>query len=1001
MCVHNIKRDIHTNDSINFDTNTHNCEYIDPNNERLPDVTDNDLSILHYNVRGLIGKQHDLSRLLHGLGYKGGIPIVTLNETWLRSNTIDLVKIPGYKFMGKCREGRKGGGVGFLIRTDLVVRERQDLHVTSRNFEHMTIELKTDKDTILLVSLYRPLNTSDKDFVIEYTKLLQLLTNDNQNVIVCTDHNLDLLKINEHHTTWEFVESNLEKNLYPQITKPTRITHSTATLIDNIITSSKLNVTQTSYVILEDLSDHLPCLITIENALHSLRKPIEMTKRNLSLDNIKKISDTLQEENWSVSLCDPDVNVAFDYFHTKLISTIDMIAPERTTKVKPGRLNEPWLTASLLKCTKKQKSLYSLHIKDKTNVEKLDKYRNYRNTLKKVLRANKRNYYITRCNEYRHNTRKLWALTNEIIKKERNKSNIIEALNVNGEVIRGPQKIANEFCNFFSNVGKNYANKVAQSTKELKAYLQAITRSKKSMFLEPVTTQEIDIIIRELKGKMSSGYDNISNKLLKELRPCLLVPLTIIFNKSLTTGIFPDNMKLSDVTPLHKSKDKCLTNNYRPISLLITISKLLEKIMYTRTYGFLENTNQIYNSQYGFRPKHSCTNAISELTAEIVKGWEHNKNTIAAFLDLSKAFDTLKHKVLLDKMELYGIRGVCKKWFESYLKSRQMRTKCVTSGSMKTVYSEYYPVDYGTPQGSCLGPLLFLIFTNDLHLHIEHCRCILFADDTTIYVTHRNQRYARWCLESDLKTVVDWFKANTLTLNLDKSAILNFNPKPLNLNLEIDNTKLPDVTHIKFLGVWLDNTLSWNTHVNKLCYKIRQNLNLLRMGKNMLDIPTKKILYYAQIHSHLNYRILVWGNMLNANQLNRLQSIQNLSMKTITNGSSTSTDFKSQKILTIKCLIQLENLKHGYKLQNNLLPTPVAEACKCDSTHQSIMKQHHYNTRNKHLPNLPKAQKRKYRNSFLYQSILNYQELPTIIKKESTSYLSFVSRSKKFLLDTV
>ena len=154
MCIHNINKDIPNNESNYFDTNTHNCEYIDPSNERLPDVTENDLSILHYNIRGLIGKQHDLSRLLHGLGYKGGIPIIMLNETWLRSSTINLVKIPGYKFMGKCREGRKGGGVGFLIHTDLVVWECHDLHVASKNFEHMTIELKTDKDTILLVSLY-------------------------------------------------------------------------------------------------------------------------------------------------------------------------------------------------------------------------------------------------------------------------------------------------------------------------------------------------------------------------------------------------------------------------------------------------------------------------------------------------------------------------------------------------------------------------------------------------------------------------------------------------------------------------------------------------------------------------------------------------------------------------------------------------------------------------------------------------------------------------------
>ena len=192
-------------------------------------------------------------------------------------------------------------------------------------------------------------------------------------------------------------------------------------------------------------------------------------------------------------------------------------------------------------------------------------------------------------------------------------------------------------------------------------------------------------------------------------------------------------MKLGDVVPLYKSKERYLTTNYRPISLLTTLSKILEKVMYKRTYNFLTETNQIYSGQYGFRNKHSTENAISELLGRVIKGLEHHKHTISVFLDLSKAFDTLNHRILLDKLERYGIRGIALEWFNSYLLNRKMRSKCTPDSSRGTEYSEYYDINYGTPQGSCLGPLLFLVFTNDLHMIIENGQCLLFADDTTLY----------------------------------------------------------------------------------------------------------------------------------------------------------------------------------------------------------------------------------------------------------------------------
>ena len=221
----------------------------------------------------------------------------------------------------------------------------------------------------------------------------------------------------------------------------------------------------------------------------------------------------------------------------------------------------------------------------------------------------------------------------------------------------------------------------------------------------------------------------------------------------------------------------------------MTLLKLLEKIVYGKVYHFLNDTNQIYNSQYGFRSGHNCENVIGELLSAVLKGFQSNKYTVGVFLDLSKAFDTLKHSILLEKLHYYGIWGTALNWFCSYLNNRKLRVKCCVTSSDKTEYSEYQSVTYGTPQGSCLGPLIYLIFTNNLAKNLPFCNSIMFADDTTLYKTHNNLRYLKWSIEQDMIVLMDWFRANRLTLNLEKTACILFRKggNKQELRLEIDD----------------------------------------------------------------------------------------------------------------------------------------------------------------------------------------------------------------------
>ena len=578
---------------------------------------------------------------------------------------------------------------------------------------------------------------------------------------------------------------------------------------------------------------------------------------------------------------------------------------------------------------------------------------------------------------------------------------------MHSKTLTHPVEISNQFCNYFSKVGKNFAEKIPKSKKPIEEYLSMIRMNKKSVFFYPTTRQEITKLIQNLPNKKSSGHDNIDNVLLKEIASGLSSVLENLFNESLQTGIFPDIFKLAEVVPLHKGKEKDQQNNYRPISLLCTLSKILEKIVYKRLYTFLDTSGQITQSQYGFRANHGCDHAVGELISEIVKNLQLQQPTACLFLDLSKAFDTLLHSVILRKLEQYGVRGTCLDWMCSYLSSRRMRVKC-TNDDGSTTRSQIQPVNFGTPQGSCLGPLLFLVFCNDLNLQLQYLNSLQFADDTTIYISHHNRNYMQFCIEEDMIHLKDWFRANKLTLNIDKTVVMIFDPKRMNnntkrinnrnstLNISIENIAIPVVPYTKFLGLWIDDGLTWETHFRKLETRLKTKICMLQRGKNLLTVHAKKVLYFAQVHSLLTYGLVIWGNMLSQTRRNRLQSIQNKAVKLIAPNKSLAEIYRDHRILNIDQSIRLENTKIWYKHQENQLPLKLQENMCTDHRRESTKKKHKYNTRNKEIPNLPPTSNKYYKNSFLSIGLRDYQLASDTIKKSKN--ISQCIRSCKQLL---
>ena len=423
--------------------------------------------------------------------------------------------------------------------------------------------------------------------------------------------------------------------------------------------------------------------------------------------------------------------------------------------------------------------------------------------------------------------------------------------------------------------------------------------------------------------------------------------------------------------------------------------------MYSRVYSFLSVTNQLYVSQYGFRKMHSCEHAIGELIANITKGIEKGKYTAGTFLDLSKAFDTLEHEVVYKKLEKYGLRGVCLQWFRSYLSNRTLSVECTTGDISSKSTSKLYPVEYGTLQGSCLGPLIFLIFCNDLQNHLLFLSCIQFADDTMLYITHTKISYIRSCIEIDLAILQDWFLSNKLTLNVGKSVCILFGKKSgltttTDLQIRLGNELIPQVKSTKFLGMWIDESLTWNEHITKVILKLKSRLNLLKMGKHLLSKHALRVLYFAQLHSVMTYGIVMWGSLASQANLNKLQKIQNTCVRIIDKPGSTplKSSFKKNRILDIRHTIDLELTKLWHKYQLNMLPLKLSEVMLTHHKDKCLVKTHSYETRQKNLINLPMAKHAKYQKSFLVEGLRMYNQLSKDLL-ENKNYGSFCAKLKR------
>ena len=903
----------------------------------------NDLTVLSLNIESLNSKFDEFRIFIEKLAENDScFSVICLQEAWLNENICpNQFKLQHYNIFFKYNDNQcsKKGGLITYIRNNISVTNQVNHNFPT--WEGLFTDIEDENKTkIKICNIYRPPkgnnnHASIDDFLLEFCPVIDPISNNRNNLILAGDFNIDLLKINNNNKYQQFYDFITGKNLLPNITLPTRLSKRNATLIDNIFSKNSNSCSPMETGILtHKISDHMACVSAIN---FDIRANISNQKyvqcRAFTGNSTRQFLDDLNNTNWEyVFDSNPDTNpqVTYDKFAVTLDDKINKHFPLKKAKFnKYKHKKSKWITPEILNKIKHRDLLYKkLHNLNPDN----DRYDEHSNRLQEctaevrsMIRRAKSTFYQAEFDKYKNDIKNTWDTIKDVLNKSRIHKDFPKYFNSHNKQITTTQDIASHFNDFFVNIGPNLAKKIDSIGKKgFQTYLQDINVNSTFNF-NLIDSDHIKKIIRNLKPKKSSGVDNISLILLKMSSDSLVDPLTAIINQSLNNGVFPDKLKIAKVIPVFKKDDPHDFNNYRPISLLPTFSKVFERVVHTQLFQYFTANNLFYDHQYGFRKQHSTETAILELIDRLHKDLDEKKLPLAIFLDLSKAFDTIDHKILLEKLKHYGILNTELQWFQSYLTERTQFVE------IENIKSPSQKIITGVPQGSILGPLLFLIYINDLSI-ASNFISIMYADDTNLLSTICNfkcdtlsQSTLSNNINKEISKVSDWLAVNKLSLNVKKTKFMIFHPKQKNLSnhhipsIIINNQPVEKVNCFKFLGVLLDENLTWNKHVNFISNKLSRTCGIMSKIKNTLSRSTLKLIYNALFLSHLNYGITTWG----FHSCSRLITLQKKAVRIINNSNynaHTSILFKQLGLLKLKDLFNLACFKFYYKYKNNLLP---------------------------------------------------------------------------------
>lgn len=931
--------------------------------------------------------------------------IIIFTEIWIESVEINCFKIPNYNSFFRCNDTYRAGGVAIFVKNNIVNVEVKEVECNSADI--LFISFEVNKYKISLVATYRLQRFLANVFLNEINQLFSNVNSifrKSKNLIWIGDININILSGLNTDYSDEYIALMSMNGLECLIKEPTRITQFSETCIDHVFVrvTDKNVISMNAIVVHAGITDHSMVQLDVRvvgGGRGRSESPSPPSTPHYRTD-FKILNQLLDNTDWSAVYWQTNASSAFDSFFALFQNALlesKVVIKKKSTEEKKLK---PWINDYICRKIKRRNHIFKLVKTHPENINLLNYYRRYRNKLQLDIKMLKDNYYRQQFENCKNDTNTTWKLIKTITGQNKDNNRDIK-LEKDNRAITDSLAIANEFNTFFLdiveqlNIKNNLPDNVLLSP--LRNYFPTNLQVR-SMFMSPILADEVLSVIQSLKTKSSPGIDNISSFVIKEMANKIVDILTYIINFSFESGTFPSQLKYAVVIPIFKNGSKLNCNNYRPISLLSSFSKIYEKLMKKRLLAFLELTNFFSKRQFGFRSGLNTEHALLHFMNDVNSGINSGQCVSGLFLDIKKAFDTVNHEILLEKLNNCGVRGCMNKWFRSYLFERK---QCV---KINSVTSDLGVIRSGVPQGSVLGALLFIIYINDLCSSRLHGTLTSFADDTALCYKKDNWESIKEDMSMDLKALQWWFTKNNMLLSAEKTKFLNFSLKnndhangfnevkytcaeclennltcPSQLCSIIEKTR-----EIKYLGVFLDSEVNWKYHINKLRGKINAISRYFYFLRQLCNDHVMRILYFALVQSRLEYGIVLWGNTFQS-YLYSLKTQQKMFMRIILNRNRFDHSqplFKDLKILPLKSLFVFKILRMFYLRSG---------------TEIHIVPSYRLKLRNYNHFRIPKPNNEFFKRTYDFVAPRIFNKLPDFLKSVKTVRM-FSNKLKSWLL---